>query len=162
MFSSHHLSLSHAAAAPSIADILQLLPPRDMATNPDWMLWTSTCGMCFGSESKARRGLWLLKHANKAEKKMGLRTGLPSIYKSRLHSQLCLLEDLLHVACLRTMLTHDMSSHHHHKIKMSQFKSIYYYINLWISCLSNPGFHHLLEAARSQTLLGHPPSQPLE
>ena len=90
--------------------------------------------MCFGSESKARmRGLWLLKHANKAEKKMGLRTGLPSIYKSRLHSQLCLLEDLLHVACLRTMLTHDMSSHHHHNIKMSQFKSIYY-INEYHAC----------------------------
>ena len=41
-------------------------------------------------------------------KKMGLRTGLPSIYKSRLHSQLCLLEDLLHFTCLRGMLTNDM------------------------------------------------------
>ena len=42
MFSGHKLSLSHAAAAPSNADILQLLPPRDIAMDRDWPLWKIT------------------------------------------------------------------------------------------------------------------------
>ena len=67
MFSGHKLSLSHAAAAPSNADILQLLPPRK-------------CGPGMTQRNAVRSAAGQMC--------------LPRIHASQLHSQLYRLQDL--------------------------------------------------------------------
>ena len=145
MFSGHQLSLSHAVAAPSNADILQLLPPRDIATDRNWMLWTSTCGMCFGSEPNSENLRTLVAQTCQPSRKRFGAKNRPSKHLQHSSSSAALLVGRPLAFCVPPQ---HVDKWHSHPTTTTTTKWVNLNQSICLqtsSCLSHPGFHHLLE-----------------